>query len=361
MRHFLRPTPVLAAAALAAGLAMGSAARADGGSAYLVRNLASDGVVAADHTDAHLKNAWGIAFNPFGFSWVANNHDGSSTLYDGAGVPQSLVVAVPSANGVDPGSPTGIVYNGSVDFVVSNGTLSGASRFLFASEDGVISGWAPNVDLGHALAAVVAPGAIYKGLALAANGSGNLLYATDFHNGRVDVYDRSFAKVATTGGFVDPKLPPHYAPFGIQNLNGNLYVSFARQDRDAVDEVDGPGLGIVDVFDTDGVLLRRVATRIGLNAPWGLAIAPANFGEFSNRLLVANFGDGSISGYDLHSGEFVGHLRGADGRKLALPGLWAIQFGNGLLGQGTNTLFFAAGPNGEADGIYGSVSVGNAR
>jgi len=344
--------------ALAAVSAFGLAGAADAAdpNAYVVKNLVSDGAVSAGHTDTHLKNTWGVAFNPFGFVWVANNHDGTSTLYDGNGVPQSLVVTVPAADGVSQGSPTGIVYNGSADFVVSNGTLSGASRFLFASEDGTISGWAPNVDSTHALRAAVTPGAIYKGIAVAANGSGNRLYATDFHNGRIDVFDRAFAPVAT-GGFVDATLPPRYAPFGIQNINGNLYVTYAKQDADAEDDVTGRGMGFVNVFDADGKLLRRVASRQGLNAPWGVAVAPANFGAFSNRLLVANFGDGTISGYDVQSGQFVGQLMTPDGKRLKIPGLWGIQFGNGLSSQPINVLFFAAGPFDEADGVYGSVSV----
>lgn len=325
--------------------------------AYSVQNLVSDGSVAAAHTDPHLKNTWGVAFNPFGFVWVNNNHDGSSTLYDGNGVPQSLVVSVPPASGSGIGSPTGIVYNGSADFNVSNGSLTGPSRFIFASEDGMISGWAPNVDGTHALRAVVTPGAIYKGIAIAGNGSGNLLYATDFHNGRVDVFDRAFAPVASAGGFKDPALPPRFAPFGIQNINGNLYVTYAKRDAEGEDDVAGRGLGFVNVFDADGRLLRRVAAVKGLNAPWGVALAPANFGSFSNRLLVANFGDGTISGFDVKSGEFVGRLRDGEGRVLKVPGLWGIQFGNGLLSQPSNTLFFAAGPNDETGGVYGSVTV----
>jgi len=336
---------------------LAGSASAAGPNAYVVHNLVSNGGVPAAHTDPHLKNTWGVAFNPYGYVWVANAHDGTSTLYDGTGVPQSLVVAVPAADGSSPGSPTGIVYNGSSDFMVGNGSLSGAARFLFAGEDGSITGWAPNVDSTRAFVAVVTPGAIYKGLALAGNGSGNRLYATDFHNNRIDVFDRTFAKVTPTGSFADPSLPPRYAPFGIQNLNGNLYVSYAQQDENAEDDVAGPGRGFVNVFDADGRLLRRVATRQGLNAPWGMAVAPANFGFFSNRLLVANFGDGTIAGYDQQSGAFVGHLLNADGSKLKVPGLWGIQFGNGLFSQPTNTLFFAGGPNEENDGVYGSVTV----
>ena len=357
MNRIPLPARRLALAGLAsAALGLAGAAHAAGANAYVSRNLVSDGPVLADHADLHLKNSWGVAFNPFGFVWVANNHSGSSTLYDGNGVPQSLVVTVPAADGVSPGSPTGIVFNGSSDFALTKGAVTGPSRFLFASEDGTISGWAPNVDGTHALPAIVTPGAIYKGIATAANGTGNQLYATDFHNGRVDVFDKAFAKVASPGGFVDASIPARYAPFGIQNLNGNLYVTYALRDRAGEDDVAGRGRGFVNVFDADGKLLRRVVTRQGLNAPWGIAVAPANFGFFSNRLLVANFGDGTISGYDQQSGAFVGMLQTADGKKLVIPGLWGIQFGNGLFNQPTNTLFFAAGPNDELDGVYGSIT-----
>jgi uncharacterized protein (TIGR03118 family) len=324
--------------------------------AYAVTPLVSDGAVAAAFNDASLKNPWGVAFNPNGFVWVANNGAANSTLYDGTGKPQSLVVAVPGAAGA-PGKPTGIVFSGSANFVVSKNGVSGPSRFIFASEDGVISGWAPNVDGTHALLAAdnSAEHSAYKGLALAANGQGNFLFATDFHNARVDVFDAAFHRVHWAGAFLDPKLPAGYAPFGIQNLQGNLYVSYARQDVDARDEVAGRGLGLVNVFDASGKLIRRVANGGRLNAPWGLAMAPADFGRFSNALLVGNFGDGRISAYDARSGEFLGQLRGPDGRRLAISGLWGLAFGNGLSSQPTGTLFFAAGTNDEANGTYGRI------
>jgi uncharacterized protein (TIGR03118 family) len=242
--------------------------------------------------------------------------------------------------------------------VVTQGTKHGASVFLFASEDGAITGWSPGVDSAHAILAVT-PGAdapIYKGLALAANAGANRLYATDFLHGRIDTFDRTFTKITTGGGFVDPNLPAGYAPFGIQAIQGVLLVTYARQMAGSGDEKDGPGLGFVDEFDTDGHLLHRVASHTGLNAPWGLAFAPSNFGRFSNMLLVGNFGDGTIAAYTT-KGKFAGYLMGPDGvTKLVVPGLWGMQFGNGLFSQPTNTLFFAAGPNGEADGVYGSVT-----
>ncbi len=323
---------------------------------YAMTPLVSDGGVVARFNDPSLKNPWGIAFNPTAFAWVANNHTAKSTLYDGTGLPQALVVTVPGAGGAA-GAPTGIVFSGSASFVVTKSGLSGPGRFIFAGEDGTISAWAPNVDQTNAVLAVdnSAGHSVYKGLALAANGQGNFLYAADFHNARVDVFDGAFHRISLAGGFVDPKLPAGYAPFGIQNLQGDLYVSYAKQDADAQDEVAGKGLGLVNVFDANGKLIRRVATGGRLNAPWGLAMAPADFGRFSNALLVGNFGDGRISAFDARTGEFLGQLRGPDGRRLAISGLWAIAFGNGFASQPTGTLFFTAGPNDEANGLYGRI------
>ena len=302
---------------------------------------------------------WGIAFNPNGFVWVADNGSGRSTLYDGQGTPQSLVVTVPGA-GALPGKPTGIVFNGSGDFVVAKGSLQGPARFIFAGEGGTISGWAPNVDLTNAQRVVDGSslGSIYKGLALAATGTGNFLYATDFHNGRVDVFDHNFQRVNWPGAFVDPALPHGFAPFGIQNVLGALVVTYAKQDAAAEDDVAGPGLGIVDVYDAQGRLLRRLATGRRLNAPWGIALAPADFGRFANALLIGNFGDGRSSAFDPRDGEFLGQLRDATGRRIRIPGLWGLAFGNGIQQQPTGTLFFTAGPNDEADGLYGSIAPG---
>lgn len=335
----------------------GPAAAAEGSAGYEAHMLVSNGGVPADHVDANLRNPWGVAFNPNGFVWISNNKTGTSTLYDGTGVANPLVVSVPAAVGGGIGSPTGIVFSGSADFNVGNGVLTGPSRFIFASEDGLISGWAPNVDGTHALPAVTTPGAIYKGIALAGNGSGNFIYATDFRNRRIDVFDRAFQPATTAGGFADPKIPRGYAPFGIQNIGGNLYVTYAKQDKEAEDDVTGRLRGFVNVFDADGRLLRRIGVREGLDAPWGVALAPANFGRYSHRLLVANFGDGTISAFDPRTGDYLGRLRRADGGVLRIPGLWGIQFGNGILGQRTDRLYFAAGPNDEQDGVYGHIAV----
>jgi uncharacterized protein (TIGR03118 family) len=327
-----------------------------GGGIYALTPLVSDGAVVAAFNDPNLKNGWGVAFNPNGFVWVAANGSGKSTLYDGSGKPQSLVVSIPGAGGGS-GAPTGIVFSGSSDFVVSRNGLSAPARFIFAGEDGTLTGWAPSVDPTNAILAADNSGAhsAYKGLALAANGSANYLYAADFHNNRIDVYDAKFHLVQWAGAFVDPKLPPGYAPFGIQNLQGNLYVAYARQDAAGQEEITGPGLGYVDVYDSQGKLLRRVAGGGPLNAPWGLALAPADFGRYSNALLVGNFGDGRISAFDARDGQYLGQLRGRDGRRLVVPGLWGLAFGNGLAQQPTGTLFFAAGPNDEASGLYGRI------
>jgi uncharacterized protein (TIGR03118 family) len=334
------------------------------GTAYQAHSLVSDGFVAADHVDPNLVNAWGIAFNATGPVWISDNGANVSTLYDGQGkaithpvnnVPVPLVVQIPGAGGNGAaGPPTGIVFNGSTAFEVTKGN---PSRFIFATEDGVISGWSPTVDLTHAVAMVdnSPGGAVYKGLALSAGGSGQLLYATDFHNARVDVFDSKFAPVTSDGGFTDVNLPAGFAPFGIQAIAGDIYVTYAKQDDARHDDVKGAGLGFVDVFDGNGHLIHRLVSRGKLNAPWGLAQAPAGFGRFGGRLLVGNFGDGTINAYDLASGQFVGRLRDAAHAAIRIDGLWGIAFGNGFLGQSIDALYFTAGPDGEAHGQYGRI------
>jgi uncharacterized protein (TIGR03118 family) len=347
-----------ASTALALTLAIAANAWADDGNAYTQRNLISDGFVAAEQpADPNLVNAWGLAFNPFGFVWVADNGTGVSTLYDGNGVVQSLVVQIPTPTASSGGNPTGIVFNGSgsaTSFAVT-GTVSGPSHFLFSTEDGVIAGWPGGT---QAIVAVdnSPAGAVYKGLALSAGGTGQLLYATDFHNARVDVFTNTFAPATLApGAFTDPQLPAGYAPFGIQAISGNIFVTYAKQTPGEDDETAGPGLGVVDVYDPNGVLLSRVATHGNLNAPWGVALAPAGFGKFSNSLLVGNFGDGTINAYDPKNYTPQGQLRGADGKTIKIDGLWGIAFGNGFADQPVNTLFFAAGPDDENHGLYGRI------
>jgi uncharacterized protein (TIGR03118 family) len=339
-----------------------SLARADLGGRYQQRNLVSDGSIAADHTDANLVNAWGIAFNPFGFVWVADNGTGAATLYDGPGMPQSLIVTIPGVGGAK-GNPTGIVFSGSPsDFIVPKGATAGPkagpARFIFATEDGVIAGWSPVANMTQALlVADNSPsGAVYKGLALSADGNRFLLYATDFHNNKIDVWDNNFDPVTlAAGAFTDPRLPAGFAPFGIQAINGNLFVTYAMQDEDRHDDVKGRGLGFVNVFDPSGKLIGRFASRGRLNAPWGVALAPSGFGVFEGRLLVGNFGDGRINAFSVATGQFLGQLRDVDGRPLEIDGLWGLAFGNGLNGQPINTLFFTAGPADETQGLYGRL------
>jgi uncharacterized protein (TIGR03118 family) len=345
--------------ALVFALALGSAPliAQHGRAGYVQHNLVSDGAISADHVDANLVNAWGVAFNPFGFAWVANNHTGTSTLYDGDGNAQSLVVNIPTRTADSGGAPTGIVFNASLGFVVTGGSGSGPSRFLFATEDGIIAGWSPAADTTHAIMAVdnSANNAIYKGLALSAGGSGQLLYATDFHNAKVDVFDSTFASVTLAGTFTDVSLPARFAPFGIQSIGGDIYVTYAMQDADAEDELHGRGLGYVDVYDANGNLLRRVASRGALNAPWGVALAPAGFGPLGNSLLIGNFGDGRINAFDVRHGMPLGSLLDANREPIHIDGLWGIAFGNGFANQPVDTLFFAAGPNDEANGLYGRI------
>ena len=346
-----------------------------GPSAFAHTMLDGDsGAAGAANIDANLVNPWGIAFGPTTFVWVANNHSQSSTLYDGNGKAQPtagpLVVQFTASASGTAFDPTGIVYNGTSDFVVSGGGLTGIARFVFAGEGGMIGGWSPAVDPAHALTTFTdAGGAVYKGLAIANDGVANYLYATDFHNGRVDVFDKNFVRQtasATSFSFTDPTLPAGYAPFGIQSLptgaggTAEIYVTYAQQSPPANhDNLNGAGLGLVDVYDVHGAFLRHlIATGGRLDAPWGLALAPADYGTLSHALLVGNFGDGRINGYDPATGAYVGTLADAGGTAFSEPGLWGIAFGNDANNQPHNTLFYAAGTNNEANGAYGRLDLG---
>ena len=340
-------------AAFAIVLTLSMPALADSGR-YAVTNLVADLPGVAGHTDPNLVNGWGIAMLATSPIWVSNNGTGTSTVYNGSGAAVSppSPVTVPSASGADHGVPTGVTSNPSTnDFLVAGAGT--AARFLWATEDGAIAAW--NSGPTATIKFVATDGAVYKGLALAGNGAAFRLYAADFHNGKIDVLDNAFNPTATPGGFVDRGIPPGFAPFNIMNLQGNLYVAYALREKDGDDEVAGSGLGFVDVYDADGFLLSRVASRGKLNAPWGMAIAPAGFGAFSNQLLVGNFGDGTINAYDLKNGTFAGQLRASNGHALVIDGLWGIAFGNGFQQQPTDTLFFAAGPDDEGHGLYGRI------
>jgi uncharacterized protein (TIGR03118 family) len=347
---FLALAAIVAASAFVVAAPLGAAEQ----NAYSVTNLVSNtaSIPAVIH-DANLRNAWGLTASGSSPWWVSDNATDVSTLYNG----NTPVTKVPLTVQV-PTAPTGTVFNianGSGAFPVTGGV----SRFLFATEHGTILGWPGSGDAQVSAAHSFASGAIYKGLAIASTSAGPRLYATDFHNGRVDVWDGSWNLVNPTSSFIDPAIPAGYGPFGIQRIGGTIFVTYAKQDAGAEDDVHGQGLGFVDAYDTAGDLQGRVAQHGQLNAPWGLAMAPASFGRFANDLLVGNFGDGEINAYALQpNGNFEhrGELRGADGEPIAIDGLWALEFGNGGSAGPSMTLFFTAGPNDEADGLFGSIS-----
>jgi len=318
--------------------------------------LVSDVPGLAFRTDPNLVNPWGISFSATSPFWISDNHAGVSTLYNSFGRPIPLVVTVPTPpGGTPPASPTGQVFNGTLGFVVTSGGKSGPARFIFATEDGTVSGWSPAVSVTNAILAFdnSASGAVYKGLALGSDTSGNnFLFATNFNAGVVDVLDSSFNWVTS---FTDPNVPAGFAPFGIQNINGNLYVTFALQDADKHDDVPGPGNGFVDVFDTSGNPLMRFASNGPLNSPWGLALAPDRWGPFSGALLVGNFGDGRISAFNATTGALLGQIQDRQGNPLSLEGLWALTFGNGHLGGIRHWLYFTAGPQDETHGLFGAL------
>jgi uncharacterized protein (TIGR03118 family) len=345
-------------------------------SAATVKELVSDVAGGtATHVDPNLVNPWGLsipaapATNP---AWVANNGKQTSTLYDGNGVlfPAAGPLVVNLVAGAAPFNPTGIVFNSSsTDFIVTAGVKTGSSVFIFDGEGGMIAGWSPGVDVTHAVTMYTdAAGAVYKGLAIAANNGALFLYATDFHNNKIDVFNTAFLKQASTATaftFVDPSIPAGYAPFGIQAIPGSgvagatqIYVTYAQQVAPAnLVNANGAGLGYVDIYDTNGKLIKQLIAGGALNAPWGLALAPADFGTFSSALLVGNFGDGKINAYDAAAGTPLGVLVDTNPTAPGSPGLWGIAFGNDADSQPHNTLFFASGINDGADGVYGRIDL----
>jgi uncharacterized protein (TIGR03118 family) len=347
---------VAVAAGLAAVLAIGGTAAAQQAAVagYTVQPLVSDQMGAAPTTDPNLVNPWGIVAGPTTPWWVANNETDTSTLYNGAGQRFPLPPASPLVVSVA-GSPTGIVFNGGTQFLVPSASGMSPARFIFATQSGTILGWngGPAAQLAADRSSVDAS---YFGLAIA----GDRLYAADFHNRRVDVFDGSFNVVTAPGAFVDPKLPSGYAPFGIQNIGGHIFVAYAKQDAEGEDEVVGRGLGTVDEYDANGVLLARVANHGKLNAPWGIAMAPASgFGPLSGTLIVGNFGDGRLNAYRKDASGRWGHvdqLRGTNGLAVEIEGLWGIGFGNGGNAGPTTSLFFAAGIEDEEHGLFGAIT-----
>jgi uncharacterized protein (TIGR03118 family) len=340
----------------------------------LVSNVAGG---TATHVDTNLVNPWGVsipAAPSTAPAWVSNNGSQTSTLYDGNGVPQPvatpLIVNLAASAGGTVFDPTGIVANSSTtDFVLTAAGKSGSSAFIFDGTGGMIAGWSPSVDVTHAVTMYTdAGGAVYKGLAIAANNGALFLYATDFHNNKIDVFNTSFVKQttsSTTFTFVDPAIPAGYAPFGIQAVPGSgvagatqIFVTYAQQVAPAnVTNANGAGLGFVDIYDTNGKLIKQLIAGGALNAPWGIALAPADLGTFSNALLVGNFGDGKINAYDAAAGTPLGMLANTNSGAATAPGLLGIAFGNDADSQPHNALFFAAGPNGGANGVYGRIDV----
>ena len=316
---------------------------------YSLTNLDSNQVGWARHVDPLQVNGWGLAHSAGGPFWVSDQGSGWSTIYDGKGVKQGLEVLVPAA-AAGPGQPTGIVFNGSTSEFQVQGWKA---FFLFATLDGTISGWAPQSNPNAAIIAVdnsaaksTSP-AMYTGLAITSKPSGNFLYAADLANDKVDVYDGSFNLVTS---FTDSTLPPGFAPFGIQDIGGLVYVSF-------VSVTEGPG-GYIDIFREDGTFVRQLAHGFPLDQPWGLAVAPANFGKLSNALLISNnTNSGTINAFNLQSGAFVGTVQDTKGKNIVIDQLWGIEFGGGKANNGlTNQLFFTAGPAGNLAGTFGVIS-----
>jgi uncharacterized protein (TIGR03118 family) len=351
--------------------APGRAGDADDRTAYIRTDLVSNTKTLAQPADPNLQNAWGVASSPGGPLWVSDNNDGLSTLYDGNGVKTNLTVTIPLPAGrtTPPTStPTGMVWNPTTAFTITNGTATAAASFIFDTEDGTISAWSATVDpivSGKSTATLVVDnsgkGAVYKGLAFGTNKHGNFLFATNFAAGTVEVYDSTFKPATLDGTFSDPDMPLGFAPFGIANIDNNLYVTYARQNVQKNDVVAGPGLGFVNVFTTGGVLIKRFASRGVLNAPWGVVRATANFGQFSGDILVGNFGSqGAFAGWiSAFSGgndnDFRGPLRDANGKPLSVDGLWAILFGT-FRNADADTLYFTAGPNQQQNGLFGKIA-----
>jgi len=345
---------------------------------FVQHNLVSDIAGTADHLDPCLVNPWGIVSSPSSPFWVSANGTGLSTLYDGNGNASSLIVGIPGPAGVSGrseqcgktgfglGAPSGVIFNDTMSFLLG----ATPATFIFSTEQGVIVGW--NGAAGKAgviMADRSAAGAVYKGLATATRSDGPLLYAADFGNGRVDVFDGNMNLVSLPGAFRDPAIPTGFAPFNIENLGGSIYVAYAKQDPDHHDDVAGAGNGYLDVYDLNGLLLQRLVAGNPLNSPWGMALAPAGYGDFGGALLVGNFGDGRINAFDAVTGNLLGVLRDSADAPIQIPGLWGLLFGNGSrsnpggvpAGGDASTLYFTAGIAGpdtiESHGLLGAIQL----
>jgi uncharacterized protein (TIGR03118 family) len=321
----------------------GAGALPPAGSTYTQHNLVSDVAGQADKTDPELVNPWGISHLGGGApNWVSDNGTDRSTVYSRTTGDKSLSVGVV-------GAPTGTVANSTGGFVVSKGGNSGSAIFLFDTEAGTILGWSQSVDPGNAVLAVdnSSKGSVYKGLAI--DPASKQLYAADFAKNQVQIFDANFKLV---GRFTDPELPKRFAPFNVTELNGKIYVAFAKREKGGIDEVHGKGLGYVDVFDISGNLQQRLIANGKLNAPWGMTIAPSGFGQFANALLVGNFGDGKINAFDASTGAYLGTLKGANGKPLVIDGLWAVDSG-----PSSSQITFSAGPEDEQHGLLGLITL----
>jgi uncharacterized protein (TIGR03118 family) len=331
-------------------------------SAYVQTNLAADQPDVAAVHDPELIDAWGISINPNGTFWVSARATDVSTVYSGdvtqadgtrsPFVKSALTVTVPE------GAPTGQVFNGSSDFVVTSGNFSAPAAFIFASETGHITGWNAGVPLPRpsrdAQLVASTPGAVYTALAIGNNGEANFLYAADFQGGKIDVFDGTYTATTLAGSFIDPEIPEDYAPFNIWNLGGKLYVTYARPHPEDPALPRGGG-GYISVFDTNGEFLNRLVSKDHLMSPWGVALAPADFGEFSGALIVGNFRTGHLHAYDTTSGDFLGRLRDPNGDVIQIEGLLGLHFGNGTVSGDRNALYFAAAPDGGRHGVFGSL------
>jgi uncharacterized protein (TIGR03118 family) len=370
MKNLHRPL-ALAALIGVAVIAAGTARAADqDDTVYLRTNLVSNLQNLVQPKDPDLQNAWGVANMPGGPLWVADNNDGRSTLYDGNGVKQGLKVMIPLPPGrtaPPAAAPTGMVWNPTSSFPITVGSTTVPATFIWASEDGTITAWNPMVDpivAGLSTASLVvdnsAARAVYKGLALGTNTHGVFLFATNFSAGTIDVFDKNFKQVPLGGAFADPTIPAGFAPFGIANIDNNLYVTYAKQNAQKNDEIAGAGLGFVNVFTTNGALIKRFASGGTLNAPWGVARATQRFGAFSGAILIGNFGStGKFAGWinafaGGNDNDFLGELRDANHKPISIDGLWSLVFGT-FLNSDADTLYFTAGPNQQKNGLFGRI------
>jgi uncharacterized protein (TIGR03118 family) len=329
-----------------------------GTSRFVVTNLVSNGAVPAQRGDLNLVNPWGIARADTGAWQVAINGTNSSAAYQSNGKKVPPIVTIPGATGIN-SRVTGVAYNNTDGFVISRSGVSEPATYVFAGEDGSISAWNQDVRSSQSITVVnrSIQQAQYTGLAIAELDEDDpYVYAANFYSGRIEVFDKEFDRVNLKGSFTDPDMPKGFVPYNVQLIGNRLLVTYAKQASNKYDVVTGRGNGYVNVFRTNGTLVNRLISEGRLDAPWAFAKAPGNFGKFGGDLLVGNFGDGRINAYDSNTGEFQGAFRDAAGDGLEIEGLWGIGFGNGDLAGGKKELYFAAGINGEADGLFGRIT-----